>query len=91
VLYHEAGRSDKLVWNNLCTQNLAKFVHDLITAHKNLQKRVKPEDRKKKVIGVVARGCTTRSLIIHCRRGSTEEMKSLLSAFPAMVMWTEKA
>lgn len=51
--------ADKLVWNNLCTQNLAKFVHDLITAHKNSQKRVKPEDRKKKVIGVVARGCTT--------------------------------
>ncbi len=57
--------ADKLVWNDLCTQNLAKFVHDLITAHKNSQKRVKPEDRKKKVIGVVARGCTTRSLIIH--------------------------
>lgn len=55
----------KLVWNNLCTQNLAKFVHDLITAHKNSQKRVKPEDRKKKVIGVIARGCTTRSIIIH--------------------------
>lgn len=57
--------ADKLVWNNLCTQNLAKFVHDLITAHKNSQKRVKPEDRKKKVVGVVARGCTTRSLVIH--------------------------
>ena len=57
--------TEKLVWNNLCTQNLAKYVHDLITAHKNSQKRVKPEDRKKKVIGVVARGCTTRSLIIH--------------------------
>ncbi len=57
--------ADKLVWNNLCTQNLAKYVHDLITQHKNSQKRVKPEDRKKKVVGVVARGCTTRSLIIH--------------------------
>ncbi|HPD57201.1 MAG TPA: 4Fe-4S dicluster domain-containing protein [Smithellaceae bacterium] len=57
--------AEKLIWNNLCTQNLAKFVHDLITAHKNSQKRVKPEDRKKKVIGVVARGCTTRSIIIH--------------------------
>ena len=57
--------ADKLVWNNFCTQNLAKYVHDLIMAHKNSQKRVKPEDRKKKVIGVVARGCTTRSLIIH--------------------------
>ncbi len=56
--------ADLLVWNNLCTQNLAKFVHDQITAHKNSQKRVKPEDQKKKVVGVVARGCTTRSLII---------------------------
>ena len=57
--------ADRLVWNNLCTQNLAKYVHDLVTAHKNSQKRVKPEDRKKKVIGVVARGCTTRSIVIH--------------------------
>lgn len=57
--------AEKLVWNNLCTQNLAKFVHDLITAHKNSQVRVKPEDRKKKIIGVIARGCTTRSIIIH--------------------------
>ena len=24
--------ADKLVWNNFCTQNLAKYVHDLITA-----------------------------------------------------------
>ncbi|HLZ18360.1 MAG TPA: 4Fe-4S dicluster domain-containing protein [Smithellaceae bacterium] len=64
--------ADKLVWNNLCTQNLAKFVHDLIMAHKNSQKRVKPEDRKKKVVGVVARGCTTRSLIIHLQERQYE-------------------
>ena len=57
----EAG---KLVYNAFCIQNLAKYVHDLISQHKNAQKRVKPEDRKKKVIGVVARGCTTRSLIL---------------------------
>ena len=57
--------ADKLVFNEFCTQNLAKFVHDLVTQHRDSQKRVKPEDRKKKVIGVVARGCTTRSLIIH--------------------------
>jgi len=56
--------ADKLVWNHLCTQNLAKYVHDLITQHKNSQKRVKPEDRKKKIVGVIARGCTTRSIII---------------------------
>lgn len=56
--------ADKLVWNVYCIQNLAKFVHDVISQHKNSQKRVKPEDRKKKVVGVVARGCTTRSLIL---------------------------
>ena len=57
--------ADKLVWNAYCTQNLAKYVHDLISQHRNAQKRVKPEDRKKKVVGVVARGCTTRSIILH--------------------------
>lgn len=57
--------ADKLVFSEFCTQNLAKFVHDLVTQHRDSQKRVKPDDRKKKVIGVVARGCTTRSLIIH--------------------------
>lgn len=57
--------ADRLVWNAFCTQNLAKYVHDVISQHRNNQKRVKPEDRKKKVVGVVARGCTTRSLILH--------------------------
>jgi len=57
--------AEKLVWNALCTQNLAKYVHDLISQHRESQKRVKPEDRKKKVFGVVARGCTTRSIILH--------------------------
>jgi len=57
--------AEKLVWNALCTQNLAKYVHDLISQHRESQKRVKPEDRKKKVVGVVARGCTTRSIVLH--------------------------
>jgi formate dehydrogenase (coenzyme F420) beta subunit len=57
--------AEKLVWNAFCTQNLAKFVHDLISQHRESQKRVKPEDRKKKVVGVVARGCTTRSIVLH--------------------------
>ncbi|MDD5168659.1 MAG: 4Fe-4S binding protein [Syntrophales bacterium] len=57
--------AEKLVWNAYCTQNLAKFVHDLISQQKNTQKRVKPEDRKKKIVGVVARGCTTRSITLH--------------------------
>ena len=74
--------ADKLVWNNLCTQNLAKFVHDLITVHKNSQKRVKPEDRKKKVIGVVARGCTTRSLIIHLQEKQYERDEVYIIGVP---------
>lgn len=57
--------AEKLVWNAFCTQNLAKFVHDLISQHRESQKRVKPEDRKKKVVGIVARGCTTRSIVLH--------------------------
>lgn len=56
--------ADRLVWNVFCVQNLAKFVQDLISLHKESQQRVKPEMRTKKVVGVVARGCTTRSLVI---------------------------
>ncbi|MCD6153170.1 MAG: 4Fe-4S dicluster domain-containing protein [Syntrophobacterales bacterium] len=55
----------KLVWNSFCSQNLAKYVHDIIHQHRESQVRVKPEDKTKKVVGVVARGCTTRSLVIH--------------------------
>ncbi len=40
--------ADRLVWNAFCTQNLAKYVHDVISQHRNNQKRVKPEDRKKR-------------------------------------------
>jgi len=57
--------AEKLVWNAFCSQNLAKYVHDIIHQHRESQVRVKPEDKTKKVVGVVARGCTTRSLVIH--------------------------
>ncbi len=56
--------ADKLVFDATCVQNLAKYAHDIISAHRDAQKKVKPEDRKKKVVGIVARGCTTRSLVI---------------------------
>jgi formate dehydrogenase subunit beta len=56
--------ADRLVWNPFCVQNLAKFVHDLLGQHHEAQKRVKPEAKQKKVVGVVARGCTSRSLVI---------------------------
>lgn len=55
----------KLVWNPLCNQNLAKYVHDLITAHHQSQMRAKPEDRTKIKVAVAAPGCVTRSIIIH--------------------------
>lgn len=58
----DAGR---LVWNAACGQNLAKYVHDLLMQHRQAQKRVKPEDRRAKVVAVVAPGCTTRSVAIH--------------------------
>jgi formate dehydrogenase (coenzyme F420) beta subunit len=54
----------KLVFDATCVQNLAKYAHDIISSHRDSQKKVKPEDRKKKVVGIVARGCTTRSLVI---------------------------
>jgi formate dehydrogenase (coenzyme F420) beta subunit len=57
--------ADKLVFDATCVQNLAKYAHDIISNHREAQKKVKPEDRKKKVVGIVARGCTTRSLVIH--------------------------
>ena len=57
--------AEKLVWNRFCTQNLAKFVHDLVMQHRESQKRVKPEARIKKAFGIVARGCTSRSIVIH--------------------------
>jgi ferredoxin len=56
--------ADKLVYDATCVQNLAKYVHDIISAHREAQKKVKPEDKKKKVVGIVARGCTSRSLVI---------------------------
>lgn len=56
--------ADRLVWNPCCVQNLAKFVHDLLGQHHEAQKRVKPEAKTKKTVGVVARGCTSRSLVI---------------------------
>ncbi len=54
----------------------------MITAHKNSQKRVKPEDRKKKVIGVIARGCTTRSIIIHLQERQYDRSEVYIIGVP---------
>ncbi|HPI92724.1 MAG TPA: 4Fe-4S dicluster domain-containing protein [Deltaproteobacteria bacterium] len=61
----DPAEADRLVFDATCTQNLAKFAHDILSAHREAQKKVKPEDKKKKVVGIVARGCTSRSLVIH--------------------------
>lgn len=57
--------AEKLVLNRLCGQNLAKYVTDLIAENNAANARVKPEDRKKFAVAVVAPGCATRSLVIH--------------------------
>jgi formate dehydrogenase subunit beta len=74
--------ADKLVWNRFCTQNLAKFVHDLVMQHKESQKRVKPEDRIKKAFGVVARGCTSRSLVIHLQELQYDRSECVIIGVP---------
>jgi len=56
---------DRLIWNPCCKLNLANYVHSVLSQHRESQKRVKPEDKKSKVVAVVARGCTSRSLVIH--------------------------
>ena len=65
VFVTEPEDAERLVWNPACGQNLAKYVHDQVMAHRDTQKRQKPEDRTKKVVAVVAPGCATRSLAIH--------------------------
>jgi ferredoxin len=74
--------ADRLVWNTFCVQNLAKYVTDILSLHKASQKRVKPEDRKKKVIGVVARGCTTRSIVMHLQEKQYERDEVVVIGIP---------
>jgi ferredoxin len=58
--------ADKLVFDEGCYQNLAKFVTDILSAHKEAQRKIRnPEDRKKKTVGIVAKGCTSRSIVLH--------------------------
>jgi ferredoxin len=50
--------------------------------HKESQKRVKPEDRIKKAFGVVARGCTTRSLVIHLQELQFDRSECVIIGVP---------
>jgi ferredoxin len=74
--------ADRLVWNAFCVQNLAKFVTDILSLHKASQKRVKLEDRKKKVVGIVARGCTTRSIVLHLQEKQYERDEVVIIGVP---------
>jgi ferredoxin len=62
----EAEDTGRLIWDVGCYQNLAKFITDILTAHKEAQRKIRnPDDRKKKTVGIVAKGCTSRSIILH--------------------------
>jgi formate dehydrogenase subunit beta len=72
----------KLVWNNYCSVNLAKYVQDIIFQHKESQKRAKPEERTKKIVGVVARGCTSRSIVLHLQEKQYDRDQVVIIGVP---------
>ncbi|MBU2261253.1 MAG: coenzyme F420 hydrogenase, partial [Proteobacteria bacterium] len=74
--------TERLVWNPFCVLNLGKFVHDLLNQHHEAQKRVKPEARRKKVVGVVTRGCTSRSLVIQLQEKQYEREEVVILGVP---------
>ncbi|MCK9276223.1 MAG: Coenzyme F420 hydrogenase/dehydrogenase, beta subunit C-terminal domain [Syntrophales bacterium] len=78
----EPEEADKLVWNAFCSVNLAKYVHDIIHRHRESQMRVKPEDRTKKIVGIVARGCTTRSIAIHLQEKQYDRDEVVIIGVP---------
>ena len=82
----KAEDAARLVWNPLCAQNLAKYVHDLLSAHKQSQLRVKPEDRKKMVVAVAAPGCTTRSIVIHLNERQYDRDEVVIIGMPCTGM-----
>ena len=75
----EAGR---LVFNQFCAQNLAKFLTDLQAEHREGQKRLKKEEKTKKVIGIVARGCTSRSIVIQLQERQYERDEVVILGVP---------
>lgn len=78
----EPDDADRLVWNAFCSVNLAKYVHDVIFRHRESQKRAKPEDRTKRVVGIVARGCVTRSIILHLQEQQYERDEVVIIGVP---------
>jgi formate dehydrogenase subunit beta len=74
--------AEKLVWNKYCSVNLAKYAHDIIFQHRESQKRAKPEERTKKIVGVVARGCTTRSILLHLQEKQYDRDEIVIIGVP---------
>ncbi len=73
---------ERLILDPLCVQNLAAFVPEMLYQHRDSQKRLKPEEKTKKVIGVVARGCTSRSLVIQMQERQYERNEIVILGVP---------
>jgi formate dehydrogenase (coenzyme F420) beta subunit len=73
---------ERLILDPLCVQNLAAFVPEMLYQHRDSQKRLKPEEKTKKVIGVVARGCTSRSLVIQMQERQYERDEIVILGVP---------
>ena len=83
VFITKPEEADKLVWDEGCYQNLAKFVTDILSAHKDSQRKIRnPEDRKKKTIGIVAKGCTSRSIILHLQEKQYDRDEIVIIGVP---------
>lgn len=74
--------ADKLIYNPVCVHNLAAYVTEIISQHRDSQKRLKPEEKTKKIIGIVARGCTSRSLVIHLQEKQYERDEVVIIGVP---------
>jgi len=75
---------ERLVWNPACSVNLSKYLHGILHWHRESQTRLKPEQRKKKVIGIVANGCTTRSIIVHQQENQYSKDDILIVGVPCI-------
>ena len=73
---------DRLIFDASCKQNLAGYVHALIIEHRKSQARVKPEDKTEKTVAVIARGCTSRSIVIHLQERQYERENVVLIGVP---------
>jgi formate dehydrogenase subunit beta len=76
--------AEKLVFNYFCVQNLAKFVPDIIYQHRDSQKRRKAEEKTKKVVGIVARGCASRSLVIQLQEKQYAREEVVIVGVPCL-------